>query len=326
VTKENTSSILLSVLIPVYNSEKTIGKLVDGLIGQLGPLFKLEIILVNDNSVDASEEVCISLFEKYRETVRFYSLSKNVGEHNAVMAGLNRSTGDYLVIMDDDFQNPVSEVIKLVNAALDNKYDAVYSFYDEKKHSAFRNWGSWFNNKVAVIMLNKPDSLYLSSFKVINRFLISEIIKYQAPFPYIDGLILQITDRIGKVKVKHTERREGKSGYTLKKLVSLWLNMFTNFSILPLRISIILGLIFATVGLVLGVHSAIEKFIDPELPVGFASLFVSISIFGGIQLIMLGMVGEYIGRIFLSLNKKPQYTIRKAYEHTDRRSSGDPNI
>lgn len=317
MTNEKTSSILLSILIPVYNSESTIGKLVDGLIEQLGPLFKLEIILVNDNSADSSEVVCISLFEKYKETVKFYSLSKNVGEHNAVMAGLNQSNGDYLVIMDDDFQNPISEVVKLVNTSLDNGHDVVYSYYDEKKHSAFRNWGSWFNNKVASIMLNKPDSLYLSSFKVINRFLINEIIKYQAPFPYIDGLILQITDKIGKVKVKHTERQEGKSGYTLKKLVLLWLNMFTNFSILPLRISIILGLIFASVGLVLGVYSAIEKFIDPDIPVGFASLFVSISIFSGIQLIMLGMTGEYIGRIFLSLNKKPQYTIRKAYEHLD---------
>ena len=317
MTNKKTSSILLSILIPVYNSEKTIGKLVDGLIEQLGQIFNLEIILVNDNSNDLSEDVCISLFEKYKETVKFYSLSKNVGEHNAVMAGLNQSTGDYLVIMDDDFQNPIGEVVKLVNTAVDNEYDVVYSFYEEKKHSAFRNLGSWFNNKVASIMLNKPDSLYLSSFKVINRFLINEIIKYQAPFPYIDGLVLQITDKIGKVKVKHNERKEGDSGYTLKKLVSLWLNMFTNFSILPLRISIILGLIFASVGLILGIYSAIEKFMDPNLPMGFASLFVSISIFGGIQLIMLGMVGEYIGRIFLSLNKKPQYTVRKAFEYTD---------
>jgi undecaprenyl-phosphate 4-deoxy-4-formamido-L-arabinose transferase len=193
----------------------------------------------------------------------------------------------------------------------------VYSFYDEKKHSAFRNLGSKFNNKVASIMLNKPDSLYLSSFKVINRFLINEIIKYQAPFPYIDGLILQITDKIGKVKVEHSERQEGDSGYTLKKLISLWLNMFTNFSILPLRGSIILGFVFASIGMVLGIHSFIEKLINPDLPMGFASLFVSISIFGGIQLIMLGMVGEYIGRIFLSLNKKPQYTIRKSYEDPD---------
>ncbi len=310
----NTSPILLSVLIPVYNSEKTIGRLVEGLIRNLCAFYRLEIVLVNDNSADHSEEICVSLFEKYEQTVKFYSLSKNVGEHNAVMAGLNKVTGDYVVIIDDDFQNPISEVSKLVNAALKGQYDVVYSFYEDKKHSLFRNLGSWFNNKVANLMLKKPKDLYLSSFKVLNKFLVSEIIKYQAPFPYIDGIILQITDKIGKVMVEHSKRQEGRSGYTIGKLISLWLNMFTNFSILPLRFSVILGLIFATVGFILGVYSAIEKFSNPNMPVGFASLLVAISIFGGIQLIMLGMVGEYIGRIFLSLNKKPQYTIRKTYE------------
>lgn len=311
---QNTSSIVLSILIPVYNSEETIGRLVEELIADLGTLFRLEIVLINDNSTDRSEKICISLFEKHKKTVKFYSLSKNVGEHNAVMAGLNKVTGDYVVITDDDFQNPISEVIKLIDAALDDEYDVVYSFFENKRHSLFRNLGSWFNNKVANLMLKKPKDLYLSSFKVLNKFLVNEIIKYQAPFPYIDGLILQITDKIGKIEVEHSERQDGRSGYTLRKLISLWLNMFTNFSILPLRVSIILGLIFAAVGLVLGVYSAIEKFSNPNIPVGFASLFVAISIFGGIQLVMLGMVGEYIGRIFLSLNKKPQYTIKKAYE------------
>ena len=312
---KNSSSILLSVLIPVYNSESTIGRVVETLIKELSTLYGLEIILVNDNSTDSSEEVCISLFEKFKETVKFYSLSKNVGEHNAVMAGLNRTTGDYVVIMDDDFQNPISEVVKLVDEAVSGGHDVVYSFYDTKKHSLFRNLGSKFNDLVANLMLKKPRNLYLSSFKVLNKFLVDEIIKYQAPFPYIDGLILQITDKIGTVKVEHSSREEGKSGYTLQKLVSLWLNMFTNFSILPLRASIILGFVFASIGIVMGVHSVIEKLLDPDLPLGFASLFVSISIFGGIQLVMLGMVGEYIGRIFLSLNKKPQYTIRKKYEY-----------
>jgi len=314
---KNASSTALSILIPVYNSEKTIGRLVEGLIGNLCPLFKLEIVLVNDNSIDRSDEVCVSLFEKHRKTVKFYSLSRNVGEHSAVMAGLNNATGDFVVIMDDDFQNPVSEVIKLVDTALGKNYDVVYSYYEKKRHNLLRNMGSWLNDRAANYMLKKPKGLYLSSFKVLNNFLVNEIIKYKAPFPYIDGLILQITDKIGTVKVEHHERKEGRSGYTLRKLISLWLNMFTNFSILPLRISIILGLIFASIGLLLGVKTIVEKFLDPDIPVGFASLFISISIFGGIQLIMLGMVGEYLGRIFLSLNKKPQYTIRKAYEYRD---------
>lgn len=313
----NSSSVKVSILIPVYNSEKTINRLVEELIIHLGPLYKLEIVLVNDNSADRSEEVCISLFEKYRETLKFYSLSKNVGEHSAVMAGLNKVSGDYTVIMDDDFQNPISEVVKLVDAALADSHDVVYSFYDKKRHSLFRNLGSRFNNKVASFMLKKPEDLYLSSFKILNRFLVSEIIKYTAPFPYIDGLILQTTSKIGRVKVEHHERKEGSSGYTLRKLVSLWLNMFTNFSIMPLRVAIVVGLTFAFLGLLFGVYTIIERFFDPNYPIGFAGMFVSISIFSGIQLVMLGMVGEYIGRIFLSLNKKPQYTIRKACEYKD---------
>lgn len=313
----NEGQYTLSVVIPVYNSEGSIQKLVEALIKELAVLYSLEIVLVNDHSPDRSEDVCISLYEKHKETVRFFSLSKNVGEHSAVMAGLRKCTGKYVVIMDDDFQNPISEVPKLVNKILTHNNDVVYSYYKEKKHSFFRNLGSRFNDMMATFMIKKPRNLYLSSFKVINRFLVNEIVKYDGPFPYIDGLIFQITDNIGKVEVLHESRQEGRSGYTLKKLISLWLNMFTNFSILPLRISILIGLMFAIIGLSLGIKTAIEKFMDPNLPVGFASMFVAISIFGGIQLIMLGMVGEYIGRVFLSLNKKPQYTIRKKYERID---------
>jgi undecaprenyl-phosphate 4-deoxy-4-formamido-L-arabinose transferase len=264
--------------------------------------------------MDLSEETCISLHNKYKNIVKFYSLSRNVGEHSAVLAGLNKVTGDFTVIMDDDFQNPLSEVVKLVNEALDSDHDVIYSYFENKRHSLYRNMGSWFNNKVANLMLKKPKDLYLSSFKILNRFLVNEIIKYQAPFPYIDGLILQITDKIGKVKVEHHARREGRSGYTLKKLISVWLNMFTNFSILPLRSTVILGFIFALLGLGLGIYTVIEKILDPNVPIGFTTLIVSISIFAGVQLMALGMLGEYIGRIFLSINRKPQYTIRKKYE------------
>ncbi len=310
----NTSKIKLSIVIPVYNAEKTIGRLIDELIKVLNLYYKLEIILVNDNSDDQSGTVCISLYEQHRNIVKFYSLSRNVGEHSAVMAGLNKANGDYIVIMDDDFQNPISEVVKLVNKILESDYDVVYSYYEKKEHSFFRNFGSWFNDKIANFMLKKPKNLYLSSFKVLSKFLANELIKYHGPFPYIDGLILQTTDKIGRVKVEHNARQEGRSGYTMKKLISLWLNMFTSFSVLPLRISIFLGFIFSLYGLALGVSTVIEKFLNPDIPVGFASLIVAISVFAGVQLIMLGMVGEYVGRIFLSINQKPQYTIQKAYE------------
>lgn len=308
------NKIFVSVVIPVYNSERTIGSLTDQLIESLSRDFQLEIILINDDSTDGSEQVCIDLFEKHKPTIKFYSLAKNVGEHNAVMAGLNYASGDYIVIMDDDFQNPISEVIKLISYAARNTYDVVYTYSKEKKHSYFRNIGSWFNDKVANIMLKKPKDLYLSSFKILNRFIVEEIIQYDLPFPYIDGLILRTTSKLSKIEVEHQQRKSGKSGYTLYKLVSLWLNMFTNFSILPLRISVIIGFIFAGFGFLLGVITIIEKILKPGLLVGYTSLFVVISVYSGIQLISIGMAGEYLGRIFLSQNKRPQYTLRKKFE------------
>jgi undecaprenyl-phosphate 4-deoxy-4-formamido-L-arabinose transferase len=304
--------ITISIVIPVYNGAESIGELVDRLIEELNQ-FKLEIVLVNDHSPDNSEEVCIAVQKKYPRIVSFFSLAKNVGEHNAVLAGLNHASGDYIVIMDDDFQNPPSEVIKLITAAREGEHDVVYTYYDKKRHSLFRNFGSWFNDRVANVMLRKPKDLYLSSFKLITRFLADEIIKYKSPFPYIDGLILQITDNIGKVGVEHLARREGRSNYTLRKLISLWINMFTNFSILPLRVSVVLGLIFSFYGIVYGIYIIIERILNPEMVPGMASLIVSVAIFAGVQLIAIGMIGEYVGRIFLAQNKKPQYTIKKAF-------------
>lgn len=304
---------LVSIVIPVYNGAKSIADLVSLLIDTLLVKYKLEIVLVNDCSPDNSEEVCIAVFEKYKENVKFFSLSKNVGEHNAVMAGLNQVTGDYTVIMDDDFQNPVSEVIKLIEFAIESENDVVYTFYDKKEHSYFRNLGSKFNDIVANILLKKPKKLYLSSFKIINKFLVKEIIKYNLPFPYIDGLILRTTNNIGKIKVEHNKRVEGKSNYTLRKLVSLWMNMFTNFSILPLRFSLGVGFFFSLFGFGYGIFAVIEKNLNPNLPMGYTTIIILVSLFSGIQLMALGMVGEYLGRMFISQNKKPQYSIRKSF-------------
>jgi len=302
----------ISIVIPVYNGEKTIGELVDKLVQDLSML-NFEIILVNDYSNDNSEKECLLIQKRYNTIVSYFSLTKNVGEHNAVMAGLNNGTGDYIAIMDDDFQNPPEEVIKLIKEAQQNDYDVVYSYYEIKKHSFFRNLGSWFNDKVANVLLNKPKDLYLSSFKVINRFTVNEIIKYESPYAYIDGLILQITDNIGKVKVEHRERREGRSNYTFRKLVSLWLNMFTGFSIIPLRGSIYLGFLFSFIGVGYALFTIVEKLIVPGEVPGYASLMVVVLIFSGVQLISVGIIGEYIGRIFIAQNKKPQYIIKNRY-------------
>lgn len=305
-------SPLISLVIPVYNGAQSIERLVDELIIELTPQFRIEIVLINDCSPDQSEQACIRLFEKYPDIVSFYSLAINVGEHNAVMAGINQITGDFAVIMDDDFQNPISEVVKLIKYSSEQNYDVVYTYYEKKRHSFFRNIGSRFNDKIANLMLKKPNDLYLSSFKIINRFLIDEVIKYTLPYPYIDGLILRTTSNIGKIQVNHSKRLAGKSNYTLRKLISLWLNMFTNFSILPLRLSIILGFIFSLIGFFIGIYALIEKFHNPTVPLGYTSLIFIISIYSGIQLIAIGMVGEYLGRMFLSQNKKPQYSIRKS--------------
>jgi len=301
---------LISIVIPVFNAEETIEPLVKNIIDELSGEQPLEIILVNDYSDDNSEEKCINIFQKNPKFIKFYSLAKNVGEHNAVMAGLNNTEGDYVVIMDDDFQNPVTEVAKLINYAKGSDLDVVYTFYSKKHHSFLRNLGSKFNDFVATIMLRKPKNLYLSSFKILNKFITQEIIKYDLPFSYLDGLILRTTQNIGAIQVEHHPRTHGKSGYTFKKLVSLWLNMFTNFSILPLRIAIFTGFIFAIIGLVLGIQTVYEKFVNPDLPTGYAAMITIFSIFSGIQLMAIGMVGEYLGRTFLSLNKKPQFTIR----------------
>ena len=226
-------NILISIVIPVYNSEKTLSKLADQLVEVLEQKYGFEIILVNDCSTDKSEDVCLYLYKKYRKMVRFFSLAENVGEHNAVMAGLNQARGDYAVIMDDDFQNPVSDTVRLIQTAVQNNFDVIYTFSEKSQRPLFRRLGSWFANKTADIVLKKPADLYLSSFKIINRFTIDKIKKYKLPFAYIDGLILKTTDNIGKIKVEQYKRREGQSGYSLRKLFTLWLNMVFSFSAPP---------------------------------------------------------------------------------------------
>ena len=302
-----------SIVIPVYNGALSIERLVDELIAQLSIIFRIEIVLINDCSPDNSENICIEITKKHPDFVSFFSLAMNVGEHNAVMAGLNKATGDYAIIIDDDFQNPVSEVKKVISYMASHDYDVVYTWYKVKKHSFFRNLGSRFNDKIANLMLKKPKNLYLSSFKIINRFLIDEVIKYNLPYPYIDGLILRTTSNIGKVEVSHNIRENGKSNYTLRKLISLWMNMFTNFSILPLRVSIFIGFIFSIIGFLIGIYAVMEKIQNPHIPLGYTFLVVIISIYAGVQLIAIGMVGEYLGRIFMANNKKPQYSIRKSF-------------
>jgi undecaprenyl-phosphate 4-deoxy-4-formamido-L-arabinose transferase len=305
---------MISIIIPVFNSENTIEILVKNIVGVLEKHYEFEIILINDSSTDNSEEKCKRLVENYSSVV-LYSLSKNVGEHNAVMAGLNKCIGDYAVIMDDDLQHSVDSLLELIKFGIKekNNFDVVYTYYDKMKYNFFRNFGRKFNDLIANLLLDKPKFLYLSSFKLINRFLITEIIKYKSPFAYVDGIILGITNRIGRVKVEHDKRVYGKSGYTIKKLLQVWASMFTGFSVIPLRFSLALGWILSILGFIFALITLVERIFDNTVPSGYATMIIIVTIFSGVILIALGLLGEYVGRIFISLNKKPQFIIRNSW-------------
>lgn len=299
----------LSVVVPVYCGRETVPDLVKQLGDYLGQHYSFEIVLVDDGSPDDSGVVCKQLAAQH-SFVKAVCLARNFGEHNAVMAGLNHTSGDAVVIMDDDLQNPPAEVTKLLDE-LAKGFDVVYSTYERKRHTWFRNFGSWLNDRVAIVMLNKPRDLYLCSFKAMNRFLINEVIRFDGPFPYIDGIILRTTRRIGVVTVHHESRAVGQSGYTLRKLISLWVRMFTGFSILPLRVASVVGLGVAVLGLFGAVIFTFERMRDPSLPAGWASLALLITVLSGLQLFGLGLLGEYLGRVFLKLGGTPQFVVRE---------------
>lgn len=303
--------MIVSIVIPVYNGAATIGRLVEALHAELAHLYELEVVLVNDASPrDNSAEVCEALALQHH-WVTFLDLSRNYGEHNAVMAGLNHCRGDVAVIIDDDFQNPPSEVIKLIRE-VEKGHDVVFSRYEKKHHHVLRNLGSRFNNLVASWLIKKPSDLYLSSFKAINRFVIDQVTAYRGPYPYLDGLILRVTRNYAQVTLQHQPRQHGQSNYTLRKLVSLWMNMAFNFSIMPLRLIGMVGL-FMAVESALGVlYVIVEKLRNPALPIGWASIQVSLLVIASLFLVTMGFVGEYLGRVFMMVNGQPQFTIRRA--------------
>lgn len=298
----------LSIVIPVYNGAQTIGKLVEELV-KLPIQGGLEIILVNDGSSDNSAEVCKQLVKKHQTPITFINLARNFGEHNAVMAGLRHVRGEYVITMDDDLQNPPSEVVKLYEYTRASGYDVVYTSFQSKKHDSFRNFGSWLTNRAADFLLDKPKGLYLSSFRCMNAFTVEQICNYTGPFPYIDGLILQVTQNIGTIEVIHLPRAIGTSNYTFRKLVHLWLNMFVNFSIMPLHISTVCGIALSILGILGVIEQTIEYFFWHK-PQGWGTIVCLILIFSGAQLFILGLIGEYIGRLHLTSNRKPQHIIR----------------
>jgi glycosyltransferase involved in cell wall biosynthesis len=308
----------LSIVIPVYNAERTIESLCNTLIDLYGTRFNIEIVLVNDNSQDSTHLVCLRLHETHPDIITYIRLSRNFGEHSAVMAGLNHAAGDLCVVMDDDFQNPPEEVNRLV-AEIEKGFDVVYAQYHAKQDSFFRNLGSRFNDKMATAILHKPANLYLSSFKIVNRFLVNEIIKYNGPDPYIDAIIFRSTANVGKVEVRHEKRKHGRSGYTLGKLISLWGNMIVSYSLIPLRIIGFIGFVMTLVGCYVGISTYIW-YILPQLPdpSEYETLTAVTTFFRGFQLLAVSIVGEYVGRIYMSLNSDPQFVIREKFSSPKR--------
>jgi len=303
----------ISIVIPVYNSEDSLRELVERINAEMA-IYSFEIIFVNDGSRDRSLQILYEL-AMCNSNITVLDLARNFGQHNAIMAGLRLAQGDIVVLMDDDLQNPPAEIHKLIAPLLEGSCDVVYGRYLIKKHSWFRNLGSAFNDRVADVMIHKPHDLYFCAFKAMRSFVVAEITRYDGAYPYIDGLIFRATQSICSVVVDHKERNMGTSNYTLRKLIRLWLNMFTNFSILPLRVVTVFGLLMAMLSFVFAFMVIVERFWFDFMPQGWASLIVSIMLLAGIQLASIGLLGEYLGRTYLSINQTPQYVIREIVRH-----------
>lgn len=301
----------ISFVIPCYRSEHTIEAVVAEIMDTMRGLaaYDYDIFLVNDCSPDNTFVVIRQICERYNN-VTGISLAKNFGQHAALMAGLRKSDGDIVVCLDDDGQTPADEVGKLIEA-IEQGSDVVYASYDSKQHSAFRNFGSHINDIMTRVMLGKPKELQLTSYFAAKRFVVDSMLQYEHSYPYVIGLVLRATKNITNVPVKHRKREVGSSGYTMRKLLSLWFNGFTAFSIFPLRIATAAGVFFAVAGFLYGIYTVIKRLVNPAVPMGFSSLMAAVVFFGGMLMIMLGLIGEYIGRIYICINRSPQYVIRE---------------
>ncbi len=300
----------LSFIIPLYRSEESIAQVVKG-IEALSVAGGHEIVLVNDGSPDRSDLVCQRLLLAAKIPIIYIEHARNFGEHNAVLTGWRHARGAYIVNLDDDGQHPPNEALRLWEKATTEGWDVVYGHYIEKRHSVWRNAGSWLTNRITDLALDKPAGFYLSSFRCVSAFAAREAARHAGPLPYIDGLLLQVTQRVGSLEVRHQERAAGQSGYTLRRLVRLWMSAWINFSILPLRIATVMGLCIAGLG-ILGILCVVALWLTDTGPFfGWGSLMGALLLFSGCQLMMLGLIGEYIGRMFITLNQRPQSVVRR---------------
>lgn len=304
---------LVSFVIPCYRSRETLPGVIREIKDTMQALkdYEYEIVLVNDCSPDDTFAVIKELCGQ-NPNVTGIDLAKNFGQHSALMAGFHYVKGEIIVCLDDDGQTPANEVGGLLEA-IEQGADVVYAKYGHKHHSVFRNWGSHVNEVMTRVMLGKPKELYVSSYFAARRFVVREMIRYEYAYPYVIGLVLRTTKNIVNVEVNHRDRTAGTSGYTLGKLLSLWFNGFTAFSVKPLRIATVTGAVCAVAGFLYGIYTIIKKiFINPPgLVTGFSALISVLVFMGGMLMLMMGLVGEYMGRMYISMNNSPQYVIRE---------------
>ena len=307
----------LSIVVPVYRSAECLPELArrvqQALDGHIGTY---ELILVNDASPDASWRAIAALVNTYPFVVGL-NLRKNVGQDNAIMAGLHHAKGATVVIMDDDLQHDPADVPALARA-LGVEFDVAYATFEHKHQALWKNMGSWLNGRLATVVLGKPKDVYLSPFKAIRREIVDEIVKYDGPFTYVDGIIFGITSQITQVKATHHTRFAGQSNYSLVRSIAVWLKLATGFSVIPLRVTTLIGGVISLFSFLMALFFVIQALVLSRSPEGYPSLIVSVFFLGGIQLMGLGAVGEYVGRIFLTQNKLPQFTVKDVARHAER--------
>lgn len=311
----------ISFVIPCYRSENTIETVVNEIrktvatrnaaipLSEQAQRFYYEIVLVNDYSPDNVWGV-IQRLAASDTRIKGICLAKNFGQHSALMAGYAQATGDYIVSLDDDGQTPASETFKLVDK-LEEGYDVVYGYYKHAKQHLFRRFGTWANKKMAEAIIGQPKTLQTTSFFIMRKFIVDEIVRYPHPFAYISGLVFRTTKSLGNVEVQHRRRLEGESGYTIAGLIGLWVNGFTAFSVKPLRAATFIGLICAVIGFAAGLFVIYKKLMFPAVPVGYTSMLATLLFIGGMIMLLLGLIGEYVGRIYISINQSPQYVVRE---------------
>ena len=313
--------MMISFIIPCYKSEHTLENVVDGIENMMSTRsdFESEIVLVNDGSPDNTFATIRKLVDKY-DNITGIDFAKNRGQQSAIMAAIKYSKGEIVACCDDDGQTPIDTVFQFIEKMETEGYDVVCANYVNRgKRSLFRRFGSWLNDQMSIYFLDKPKDVNTSVYFVAKRFVAEEMAKYDNPYPYITGLLLRTTGRIGNVDVEQKSRLAGQSGYNFKRLLSLWVNGITTFSIKPLRLANIIGCLLALIGFVIIIVLVIEKLLNPHVSLGWTSIIATNLLVGGIIMMILGVIGEYIGRIYICLNKTPQYVERTVIG----RNSGD---